>query len=226
MRLARQTFYFIFIHAAPFYSFFALRCWRRDVRGRNSSGRSARSCSRCRQRSQRQKSHTHTSSSAEPDTPLETGLGELAQQPLSLHTSPLTAYPSLPAPLSIRSANVVVCGLALALLCFCFFSRLFFRLCICHSFACLSAIASKGLSLAQSSSASVSSCASFSTCFLLFLAAHDGNGNNDSANETTLLPGKQIFSCIFNFAKYLLPKKSVETTRCAKQQQKYPVNGV
>lgn len=92
MRLARQTFfYFIFIHAAPFYSFFALCCWRR---GRNSSGRSARSCSRCRQMSQRQKSHTHELISRARHAARDWAARGCTATPLSLYTSPLTAYPS------------------------------------------------------------------------------------------------------------------------------------
>lgn len=139
MRLARQTFfYFIFIHAAPFYSFFALRCWRRGVTGEGETvagGVHAVAVVVAKGRNGKNHTHTdtHTSSSAEPDTPLETGLREVAQQPLSLHS-----LPSLPAsfPSSSRSANVVVCGLALALLCF--FSRLFFAFAFAiHLHVCL-----------------------------------------------------------------------------------------
>lgn len=197
------------MHVTPFYSF----CWRRRGRGsRGSSGGRLHAVAVFVAKGRKGKKHAHTRAHQQRQTRRSRlGWAGVAQQSLPLPACPMTASP-LPAsfPSFSLSANVVivvVCGLALALLCF--FSRLFFAFAFAiHLHVCLR-LHQKGCRLlSRPLPLPLLVCLSLLACLFL-VAAHDGNGNNDSANETTLLPGKQIFSCIFNFAKYLLPKKKL-----------------
>lgn len=120
-------FYFIFIHATPFYSFFALRCWWRCGSGKGQCRESARSCSRCRQRSQRQKTYTHELISRARHAARDWAELRLYSNPPPsdcLTSACLTSAclsPVLLLVLPTSSSSSVVW----LLLCFAFFSRLF-----------------------------------------------------------------------------------------------------